>query len=145
MPKFTINIPTSIQAILLSEANRTGGTVSSVIIAALSEHFDTPVHTLFQISTSGALVAGVFSGAVSVMSLLQHGDIGLGTFANLDGEMVVLDGHAYQIQGSGRVSEPPADARAPFAVVTKFSPETDARIGPIEDFGELEKRCDVLR
>jgi acetolactate decarboxylase len=37
---------------------------------------------------------------------LEHGDFGLGTFANLDGEMVVLDGRVYQVQGTGRVSEP---------------------------------------
>ena len=58
-------------------------------------------------STSGALVAGVYAGAVSVQGLLEHGDFGLGTFANLDGEMVVLEGHVYQVQGTGRVSEAP--------------------------------------
>ena len=145
MPKITADIPASLNLALKDEITRTNSDEASIITAALAQYLKTPVHTLFQVSTSGALVAGVYSGAVSVMSLLQHGDIGLGTFANLDGEMVVLDGHAYQIQGSGRVSEPPADAQAPFAVVTKFSHETDARIGPIEDFGELEKRCDVLR
>ena len=145
MPKFTINIPTSIQAVLLSEANRTGGTVSSVIIAALSEHFDTPVHTLFQISTSGALVAGVFSGAVSVQSLLRHGDFGLGTFANLDGEMVVLDGHVFQIQGTGKVSEAPATAEVPFAVLTRFLPEVDQGVDAIADLADLQKHCDALR
>ena len=40
---------------------------------------------------------------------LEHGDFGLGTFANLDGEMVVLDGRVYQVQGTGRVSEASPD------------------------------------
>jgi acetolactate decarboxylase len=145
MPKITIDIPTSIHAVLLSEANRTGGTLSSVLIAALSEHFDTPVHTLFQVSTSGALVAGVFSGAVSVQSLLRHGDFGLGTFANLDGEMVVLDGHVFQIQGTGKVSEAPATAQVPFAVLTRFSPEVDQGVDAIADLADLQKHCDALR
>ena len=105
----------------------------------------TPIHTLFQVSTSGALVAGVYSGAVSVQSLLKHGDFGLGTFANLDGEMVVLDGHVYQVQGTGHVSEAPSTARAPFAVVTKFAPNTDLEIGPITNFSELQRRCGALR
>jgi alpha-acetolactate decarboxylase len=56
---------------------------------------------------------------------LEHGDFGLGTFANLDGEMVVLDGRVYQVQGTGRVSEASPDAGAPFAVVTRFSPQAD--------------------
>jgi acetolactate decarboxylase len=71
--------------------------------------------------------------------------MGLGTFANLDGEMVVVDGRAYQVQGSGRVSEAPANAKAPFAVVTKFAPQTDLAIGSIANFSELETCCDSLR
>jgi MFS family permease len=33
---------------------------------------------------------------VSVQAILEHGNFGLGTFANLDGEMVAVDGHVYQ-------------------------------------------------
>ena len=145
MPKITANIPASLNSVLHDEIARTKTDASSIVTAALAQYLQTPIHTLFQVSTSGALVAGVYSGAVSVQSLLQHGDTGLGTFANLDGEMVVLEGHAYQVQGSGRVSEAPPNAGAPFAVVTKFSPETDLRIGPVADLAELEKRCDALR
>jgi acetolactate decarboxylase len=71
---------------------RSHETVSSAVTAALSQYLDMPIHTLFQVSTSGALVAGVYDREVSVASILEHGDFGLGTFANLDGEMVVLDG-----------------------------------------------------
>ena len=91
MPKITADIPASLNLALKDEITRTNSDEASIITAALAQYLKTPVHTLFQVSTSGALVAGVYSGAVSVMSLLQHGDIGLGTFANLDGEMVVLD------------------------------------------------------
>jgi hypothetical protein len=38
-----------------------------------------PLHTLFQVSTSGALVRGVYEKAVSTDVLLDHGDFGLGT------------------------------------------------------------------
>ena len=145
MPKITADIPASLSSVLHEEIARNKTDASSIVTAALAQYLQTPVHTLFQVSTSGALVAGVYSGAVNVQSLLQHGDFGLGTFANLDGEMVVLDGHVYQIQGTGRVSEAPATARAPFAVVTRFSPETDLQIGSIASFSELEKRCDALR
>jgi acetolactate decarboxylase len=145
MPKITADIPVSLTSALKKEIDQTGADESSIVTAALAEYLETPVHTLFQVSTSGALVTGVFSGAVGVQSLLQHGDMGLGTFANLDGEMVVLDHHAFQVQGSGRVSEAPANARVPFAVVTEFSPDIDSRIGPITSFAELEKQCDSSR
>lgn len=127
------------------EIEKTGTNESAIVTAALAQYLNTPVHTLFQVSTSGALVAGVYSGAVSVESLLQHGDMGLGTFANLDGEMVVVDDRAYRVQGSGRVTQAPAIAKAPFAMVTRFAPQTDLAIGPIANFSELEKRCDALR
>jgi acetolactate decarboxylase len=145
MPKIIVDIPASLNVALQDEIERAGTDESAIITAALAQYLNTPVHTLFQVSTSGALVAGVYSGAVSVQSLLQHGDMGLGTFANLDGEMVVVDGRAYQVQGSGRVSEAPTSAKAPFAVITKFAPQTDLAIGPIANFSELEKRCDSQR
>jgi acetolactate decarboxylase len=118
---------------------------SAVVTAALSKYLGIPVHTLFQVSTSGALVAGVFDGEVSVKSILEHGDFGLGTFANLDGEMVVLDGRAFQVQGTGRVLEAASDAGAPFAVVTRFSPQIHADSGPLESFKDLEECCDRYR
>jgi acetolactate decarboxylase len=131
--------------VLNDEIARTKTDASFIVTTALAQYLGTPIRTLFQVSTSGALVAGVYSVAVSIESLLQHGDFGLGTFADLDGEMVVIDGHVYQIQGTGRVSQASLTAGAPFAVVTRFSPETDLQTGPIRNFSELEKCCDALR
>jgi acetolactate decarboxylase len=145
MANLGISIPTSLKTVLDAEVTRTKGTPSSVVTAALSQYLGVPVHTLFQVSISGALVAGVYDREVSVKSILEHGDLGLGTFANLDGEMVVLDGHAYQVQGTGRVSEAGPDAGAPFAVVTRFSPQTDVETEPVASFKDLEDRCDKYR
>ena len=39
----------------------------------------------YQVSTAGALVEGVYQGAVSVGTVREHGDFGLGTFEDLDG------------------------------------------------------------
>ena len=65
---------------------------------------------MYQISTSTALVEGVDDGAVSSGFLLAQGDFGLGTFENLDGEMVILDGIIYQVRGDGSVTR--RDGRA---------------------------------
>ena len=70
---------------------------------ALSHGLGIPVHTLFQVSTSGALVQGIYERAVSSTFLLNYGDFGIGTFDNLDGEMVVLDGVIYQVRSDGTV------------------------------------------
>jgi acetolactate decarboxylase len=82
---------------------------------------------------------------VSVRTILDHGDFGLGTFADLDGEMVVVDGRVYQVQGSGRVSEAPPDAGAPFAIVTRFAAQIGLEAGPFPNLAALEAQCDSLR
>jgi acetolactate decarboxylase len=145
MPNLVVDLPLSLKVALNREAERTKNNASNIVAAALGQYLGTPVHTVFQVSTSGALVAGVYSGVVSVKTVLNHGDFGLGTFANLDGEMVVLEGLVYQVQGSGRVSLAGPDARAPFAVVTRFSPEIDRPTAAVGSFEELTKRCDALR
>jgi acetolactate decarboxylase len=62
-------------------------------------------HTLYQVSTAIALVEGVYQGAVRVGTLREHGDLGLGTFVDLDGEMVIVDGHFFQVRSDGTVRE----------------------------------------
>jgi acetolactate decarboxylase len=113
MPDLAVKIPRSISHALADRASKSGASIETIVNLALSEYLNTPLHTLFQVSTSGALVAGVYDKQASVQTILEHGDFGLGTFAHLDGEMVVLDGHAYQVLGTGAVAEasPPSQAR----------------------------------
>jgi acetolactate decarboxylase len=145
LPIVTADIPASIKIALDREIELIGEDGSAIITEALAEYLGTPVHSLFQVSTSGALVAGVSAGAVTVKTILDHGDLGLGTFADLDGEMVVLDRRAYKVQGSGRVSQAPPQARAPFAVVTRFAPQIDVEVGPVATLAALQTRCDSFR
>ena len=137
-----------IPASLLAELQRREGlnsNVSSIVARALAGYLDMPLHTLFQVSTSGSLVEGVYAEAVTCAKILEHGDFGLGTFTGLDGEMVVLDGAVYRVRGDGTVSEAPPDAGAPFAVVTRFSPAADAPAEPFASFEDLQRLCDGHR
>jgi acetolactate decarboxylase len=145
MVPFTCDVPVSLRTALKTRAIATGQSDSQLVINALSQYLAQPIHTLFQVSTSGALVAGVYSGMVSCATILQHGDFGLGTFADLDGEMVVIDGRVYRVQGSGSVTEAARNAEAPFAVVTWFKPETQVSINDVGSYRELEARCDATR
>jgi acetolactate decarboxylase len=143
--QLVVDVPASLEGALEEEKARSGRSTSSIVAAALAQHLEKPLHTVFQVSTSGALVAGVYDREVSVQAILQHGNFGLGTFANLDGEMVVVDGRVYQVKGSGKVLEASGDAGAPFAVVTWFEPETDVSISPMASLRDLEARCDGFR
>ena len=69
-----------------------GGVSVASVIEGSPLGLGSSAHVLFQISTSGALVAGVYSGLSTTKNVLEHGDFGLGTFADLDGEMVIVDG-----------------------------------------------------
>src|ERR1700735_2121228 len=121
MKAITCQIPDSLYAALQGRMNAENETCDHIVAEALSQSLDTPIHTLFQVSTSAALVEGVYQGAVRVSRLLGHGDFGLGTFVDLDGEMVVLDGICYQISATGAIAPVDGDRLIPYAVVTRFS------------------------
>jgi acetolactate decarboxylase len=76
--------------------------------------------TLTQFSTIPALLAGLYDGEWSCAEVLAHGDIGIGTFDQLDGEMIVLDGRCYRARSDGRVAPVAGDEKTPFACVTFF-------------------------
>jgi acetolactate decarboxylase len=75
---------------------------------------------VYQTSTMGALLEGVYDGEVTIRELLHHGDFGVGTFNRLDGEMVVLDGVCYQLRSDGSATIADPEQKTPFAVVTRF-------------------------
>ena len=45
-----------------------------------------PDNVLYQTSLMSALLSGVYEGNTTIADLLTHGDFGLGTFNELDGE-----------------------------------------------------------
>jgi acetolactate decarboxylase len=140
-----VPISKSLQSALEKLSRETGESISQLISTALAHCFDVPQHTLFQISTSGALVQGVYERAVSSRFLLNYGDFGLGTFENLDGEMVVLDGAIYQVRSDGKVLKIVGDVGTPFAVMTHFSPDEDHTIENASTFEEITEICDQYR
>jgi len=145
MRPITCQIPDSLYAALQRRMNADNETCDHIVAEALSQNLDTPIHTLFQVSTSAALVEGIYQGAVRVSRLLDHGDFGLGTFVDLDGEMAVLDGVCCQISASGAVAPVDGDRLVPYAVVTRFSAAFRARHREIPDVATLVATCDQLR
>jgi acetolactate decarboxylase len=107
-------------------------------------HAEREPHVLFQASTIGALLEGAFDGDLSFAELAAHGDLGLGTLNRLDGEMIALDGEFFRADVDGVVNRIPAEARTPFAVVTRFEPEVDVRLGDERTHDELLARLDAL-
>src|SRR3954454_1387140 len=73
-----------------------------------------------QVSVINALMIGRYDGVMPIPELLRYGDFGVGTLDHLDGELICLDGRAYQAGGDGVVVEAGPDRLTPFATVTRF-------------------------
>jgi acetolactate decarboxylase len=80
---------------------------------------------LYQTSLMSALIAGLYEGEITYGEIRKHGDFGLGTFNDLDGEMVGFDGTFYQLRSDGSAHPVANDQKTPFAVVTFFRPEQE--------------------
>lgn len=85
---------------------------------------------IYQTAPIDALMAGVYDGVVTLSDLTLHGDIGVGTFNALDGEMICVDGAFYRVPDDGRVAPASGTNRTPFAVMTFYEPDL-----PLADIG----------
>lgn len=85
---------------------------------------------LVQIGTYDYLVQPDFTGLAKVGDIARGRTLGLGTFANLDGELVMVGGVVYQIRpdGTPRLADP--NSRTPFMQTIRFRPEVSAPVPP---------------
>ena len=98
--------------------------------------------TLFQVSLLQALSQGDYEGHLSISDLKKHGDIGLGTFDGLDGELIMLDGIVYRASADGSVSVVEEDT-TPFACVSFMD---DSQMSEIKasSFRDFSDRMDAI-
>jgi acetolactate decarboxylase len=97
--------------------------------------------TMYQASTFNALAQGVYDGEMTISTLKQHGDTGIGTFTGLDGEMIVLDGVVYQAKSDGSIVPAGDNATSPLAMVTFFDADMSV---PVAAQPSLKAYMDAL-
>jgi len=95
--------------------------------------------TLYQVSSINSLFAGHYDGFETVDWLKAHGDLGIGTFHQLDGEMIVIDGKVYQALADGSVREPAGSTWVPFANVTSFDKDFSFYLGQVDSVAALQQ------
>lgn len=93
--------------------------------------------TLVQVSTIDALLGGLYDGVADVGSLKDLGDLGIGTFDALDGEMILLDDQVYRVRDDGRAVIVPDEETTPFAAVTFFAPDREISVPPGTDLASF--------
>lgn len=97
-------------------------------------------NTLFQHSTIGALMAGMFTGTLSVKDLLAQGSMGIETLHGLDGELVIIDGTVYQVTVAGAVEEVDRNEKTPYAAVADFEKEDKLKIEKLHTGEQLQEK-----
>lgn len=76
---------------------------------------------MFHHSSLAALMSGLYEGSITISELLEHGDFGIGTLAGITGEVIILDGEAYQARADNTVSKLTGSETAPYGAVTPFT------------------------
>ena len=132
-------------AALEQRSAETGEPVRHLVATALAELLDVDHQTIFQVSTVGALVEGVYEGAVRIGTLREHGDFGLGTFEGLDGEMVALDGDFFRVGPTAHCIRVDDDVLSPYAMVTHFTPDRVSRFPAVPASTSSALALDELR
>ena len=98
---------------------------------------------MFQVSTLQALALGYSRSVTDIEHLMQHGDIGLGTFEDVNGEMIVVDGHCYRADENGVVSEADNKTGVPFSSVTFFHEDKRSELDRIDNIDKLKEWLDL--
>lgn len=92
---------------------------------------------VFQVATIGSLTQGVYDGSYDYGHLKHHGNFGVGTFLDLDGEMVAIEGDFYQIKSNGKLKKVTSNQIVPFAEVTFFKPVFFKNLSDIFNYHNL--------
>ena len=98
---------------------------------------------LYQVSTLQALMAGTYDGETTVARLREQGNLGIGTFNALDGEMVLLGDKVYRIGADGKAVVVPPETQTPFACVTRFEPDVNYPLSGGRNFDQLKNALDA--
>lgn len=84
---------------------------------------DSSKDVLYLSAPVNSLLKGFYRQETTIGELKSFGNFGLGTFNNLDGEMVMIDGIVYQLSTDGFTYPVKDSTKTPFAAVTYFSPQ----------------------
>lgn len=96
--------------------------------------------TVNQVALLQSLTLGYFDGSVSVGELKKLGDIGIGTFDGLNGELIMLDGVVYRANQDCEINVVDDKVTVPFANVTFFEKDFSVKLKDIPSKAALEAR-----
>lgn len=99
---------------------------------------------MYQVALLQSLMQGEYEGVISVEELKKHGDTGIGTFHDVNGEMIVIDGVVYQALGDGTVKIASDQETVPFSNVAFLKGKVTANNLQANNFKDLEKQLNEI-
>ena len=109
----------------------------SIAFLSINCAFSAENNTLYAYSTIDALLTGAYDGNLSIGELKKQGNFGLGTYNNLDGEMILLDGRFYHAHADGKVTIDYDNVKTPLAYVTTFNDNTSNHLDSLHHLNTL--------
>ena len=99
--------------------------------------------SIFMSSPINAILEGFYETNLTMAELKKKGDFGIGTFNDLDGELILIDGSVYQMDISGNVCMVDDDVKTPFATACFFKPSSHEVIRNRLDHEAFNRFLDV--
>ncbi|MEY2990446.1 MAG: hypothetical protein RLZZ163_1362 [Actinomycetota bacterium] len=104
--------------------------IASSSAAPAARAADDQAAELIQVGTYDYLTQPDFTGLAAVGDIAQGQTLGIGTFADLDGELVMVGGTVYQVRPDGLPRAADLDSRTPFMQAIRFRARTNVPVAP---------------
>lgn len=91
----------------------------------------------YHYSAWAAFVNKIYDGTLTAASLKQKGDIGLGSYNGLDGELIMLDNILYEALGDGTVIVVNDSTKIAYANATFFKEDKELQWSTIQNYDTL--------
>jgi acetolactate decarboxylase len=99
---------------------------------------------LYISSPINAILEGLYRDDITIDALKKKGDFGIGTFNNLDGEMVALNGSFFQLDLDGNAMPVDGGMKTPFATMCHFQPILEEEIATPMTYSAFERHLKLM-
>ena len=99
---------------------------------------------LYISSPINAILEGLYRDDITIDALKKKGDFGIGTFNDLDGEMVALNGSFFQLDFNGDARPVNGEMKTPFATMCHFQPILEEEIATKITYAAFERHLKLM-
>jgi acetolactate decarboxylase len=113
-------------------------------MSGYAQAIDSKYDVVYQISSLAGLEHGVYFPTTTVGELKKHGNYGVGAFEHMEGELILIDGKAYNGMYDGKVVLMDDKAPITYGAVSFFKADQTTTLKNINSYEEMMKSIDAL-